>query len=154
VAVAVGYSLRMSSIEDKVWFDGERKLEGICGDIVDATARGSNVLVLAHFNSTLGIVEGKLRARSIEYKSFLPLDFSSLCPQDDAPPSVWVGQASYFQSKALSPQKRSQKSLEILIVEHHPMASRDRAIVEASSSVGCARRGVFHSSLTDPVLQR
>src|SRR5262245_58152509 len=112
----------MSSREDKVWFDGEHKLEGICRDITEAMAGGSNVLVLwlAHFNSTLAIVEGKLRAHSIEYKSYLPLDFSSLCPQDGAGPSVWVGLASYFQSKALSPPKRSPKSLEILIIEHHP----------------------------------
>jgi hypothetical protein len=153
--VDVVYSLGMNSHEDKVWFDRDRKLEGICRDVTDAKANGSNGLILAHFKSTLAEIEESLRTRSIEYKSYLPLDFSSLCGQSDAAGDrdVWVGLASYFQSKAFSAAKTSKSSLHILIAEHHPMASRDQALLDAARSLPCATQVIFHSSLTDPVLQ-
>ena len=145
----------MTPHEDKVWFDGRRKLDGICRDVSEAVTAGSNALILAHFQSTLDAVEASLRARRIEYKSYLPLDFSSLCAgrHSFTASNVWAGLASYFQARALSPSEKSHSSLSILLAEHHPLASRDRAVMDAAGSVPCSAQVIFHSSLRDPILE-
>jgi hypothetical protein len=144
----------MSSYEDKIWLDGNRKLDAICQDTLDAGANGSSALVLAHFKSTLAIVEDRLRSRSIEYKSYLPLDFSSLClpGHDTEATSVWVGLASHFQPRPLSQAEQSRSSLRILIAEHHPLSSRDEAVLDAARSLSCNAQVTHHTSLTDPLL--
>jgi hypothetical protein len=125
------YSLRMNSFEDKIWFDGERRLNAICEDALDAAAHRSNALILAHFKTTLTKVEDRLAERSIEYKSYSPLDFSSLCPRAFAAesPSIWVGLASHFQARSLPPAEHSASSLCILVAEHQPMAPKDQALL-------------------------
>lgn len=150
----VVYSLPMSSYEDKVWFNGDRRLDAICQEVLDAKRDQSNALILAHFKSTLARVEERLRSRSVEYRSYLPLDFSSLCFRDHegGSTSVWVGLASYFQARSLSPVDQSRSSLRILIAEHHPMVSRDQAILNAAASLFCKAQVVFHIALTDPLL--
>jgi hypothetical protein len=144
----------MDDYEDKIWLDGNRKLDAICQDVLEARADLSNALVLAHFKSTLAIVEGRLRERSIEYKSYLPLDFSSLCfrGHDTESTSVWVGLASYFQPHSLALAEQSRSSLRILVAEHHPMVSRDQALLDAARSLSCKAQVIQHTSLTDPLL--
>jgi hypothetical protein len=144
----------MSSYEDKIWLDGNRKLDAICQDVLDARADLSNALILAHFKSTLAIVEDRLRTRSIEYKSYQPFDYSSLCfrGHDAESTSVWVGLASYFQARAPSPAEQSRSSLRVLIAEHHPMVSRDQALIDAARSLSCNAQMIHHTSLTDPLL--
>lgn len=144
----------MSSYEDKIWFDGNRRLDAICQDALDAAADRSNALILAHFKTTLTTVEDRLNARSIEYKSYSPLDFSSLCPRafESESASIWVGNASHFQARSLPPAERSRSSLRILIAEHHPIASRDQALLDAASSMSCNAEVIYHTSLTDPLL--
>jgi len=144
----------MSSYEDKIWLDGNRKLDAICQDVLDARADLSNALVLAHFKSTLAIVEGRLRARAIEYKSYMPLEFSSLClrGQDTESTSVWVGLASYFHARSPAPSEQTRSTLRVLVAEHHPMASRDQAVLDAARSLSCNAQVINHTSLTDPLL--
>jgi preprotein translocase subunit SecA len=144
----------VSAHEDKVWFDAGCKLHGICQDIADAEAGGSNVLILAHFKDTLAILEEALRTRSIEYKTFLTLDFSSLCSRrvDAASPGLWVGLASYFESRSLSAADKFQPPVQILAAEHHPLASKDQALLDVARSLPCEARVIFHSSLMDPLL--
>jgi hypothetical protein len=145
----------MSSYEDKIWLDGNRRLDAICQDVLDARAGLSNALVLTHFKSTLAIVEDRLRSRSIEYRSYLPLDFSALCfrGHDTKATSVWVGLASYFQARSLSQAEQSRSSLRILVAEHHPMVSRDQAVFDAARSLACNAQVIQHTSLTDPLLK-
>lgn len=148
----------MSSYEDKIWLDGNRKLDGICEDALDARAELSNALILAHFKSTLSIVEGRLSARAINYKAFSPLDFSTLCfrGHDTTSTSVWVGLASYFQARSSAPSpasiKQSRRALLILVAEHHPLASRDEAVLDAARSLACDAQVTHYTSLTDPLL--
>lgn len=122
---------------------------------MDAKVDRSNALILAHFQSTLVIVEESLSARSIEYRSYPPLDFSSLCSSghDSGDAGVWIGLASYFQARALSAAEKSQSTLRIVIAEHHPMASKDQAILDAADSLSRETQVIFHSSLTDSVLR-
>lgn len=151
----VVYSLLMSSYEDKIWLDGNRKLDGICQDVLDARAELSNALILAHFKSTLAVVEDRLRARAIEFRSYTSFDFLSLCfrGHDANATGVWVGLASYFQPRSPAPAQHSRSSLRILISEHHPMVSRDDAVLEAARSLACNPNVINHTSLTDPLLK-
>lgn len=144
----------MSSYEDKVWFDAERRLDAICQDALDARADRSNALILAHFKTTLTTLEDRLNARSIEYKSYSPLDFSSLCPRnfDTEPASIWVGNASHFQARSLPPTEQSRSSLRILVAEHHPMAPRDQALLDAAASLSCDAQVTYHTSLSDALM--
>lgn len=152
----------MSSYEDKIWLDGNRKLDGICEDALDARAELSNALILAHFKSTLSIVEGQLSARAIDYTSYTPLDFSALCfrGHDTASTRVWVGLASYFpargsahsSARSSAPVDQSRSALRILVAEHHPLASRDEAVLDVARSLGCDAQVIHYTSLTDPLL--
>lgn len=148
----------MSSYEDKIWLDGNRKLDGICQDARDARADLSNALILAHFKSTLSIVEGLLSKRAIDYKSYSPLDFSALCfrGHDPASTSVWVGLASHFQAHGSATSgatmDQSRSAVRILVAEHHPLAPRDEAVLDAARSLACDAQVIHYTSLTDPLL--
>ncbi len=148
----------MSSYEDKIWLDGSRKLDGICQDALDARVELSNALILAHFKSTLSILEDCLRARVIDYRSYSPFDFSELCfrGRDTESTSVWVGLASHFQARSSAhssaPMKQSRSALRILVAEHHPLASRDEAVLDAARSLACDAQVIHYTSLTDPLL--
>ncbi|HXU38759.1 MAG TPA: hypothetical protein VN937_20560 [Blastocatellia bacterium] len=148
----------MSSYEDKIWLDAKRKLDGICQDASDARADLSNALILTHFKSTLSIVEGLLSARGIDYKSYSPLDFSALCfrGHDTGSPSVWIGLASHFQARSSAPSsarmEQSRPALRVLVAEHHPLASRDEAVLDAARSLACDAQVIHYTSLTDPLL--
>ena len=144
----------MSSYEDKIWLDGNRKLEGICQDALDARAELSNALILAHFKSTLSILEDRLSARAIDYKPYQPLDFSALCfrGHDTASAVVWVGLASYFQARTSAPLEQSRSGLRILVAEHYPLVSRDEAVLDATRSLACDAQVIHYTSLTDPLL--
>lgn len=148
----------MSSYEDKIWLDGHRKLDGICQDASDARADLSNVLILAHFKSTLSILEDCLSARAIDYKSYSPPDFSALCfrGHDTESTSVWVGLASHFQARSSEASsarmEQSRSALRILVAEHYPLASRDEAVLDAARSLACDAQVIHYTSLTDPLL--
>lgn len=143
----------MSSPEDKVWFDADRRLDAICKEALDATANHSSALILAHFKTTLAAVEDRLNARSIEYKSYSQFEFSSLClRQLDETPTIWVGQASHFKARSNPPIERSRSSLFILVAEHHPMAARDQALLDAANSLSCKSQVTYHTSLSDGLM--
>lgn len=150
----VVYSHPMTPYEDKIWFDAGRRLDAICQDAIDAAADRSNALILAHFKTTLAAVEDGLNARSIEYRSYSPLDLSSLCPGyfDSEPSSIWVGQASHFQARSLSPSEHSRSSMRVLVAEHHPMAPRDQALLDAANSLSCEAQVTYHTSLSDALM--
>lgn len=143
--------------EEKVWVDGGRKLEGVCRDIARADAEGSNVLLLAHFEETLSALASALRARSVRHRTHFNDDGSSLCSsaRGDEGPRVWLTLASHFrpQGSALTGGARAARVL-ILVVEHHPLLSQDEAVLEASSRVPCRVELVFHTALTDALLER
>jgi len=154
----VVYSLLMSSYEDKIWLNGNRKLDGICQDASDAGADLSNALILAHFKSTLSMLEDCLSARTLDFKSYSALDFSALCfrGHDIESTSVWVGLASHFQARSFAATsartEQSRSALRILVAEHHPLAFRDEAVIEAARSLACDAQVIHYTSLTDPLL--
>ncbi len=138
--------------DDKVWWNVERKLEGICKEIAAVRADGRNVLVLAHFEGTVSALEASLRARSIEHQNFSLFDHSAVCATD-AIGKVWVGLARGFQA----PRNRvsggsSAGRLEIIVAEHHPLRSRDENLIQAAAMLPCTAQLCFHLSLDDPLL--
>lgn len=137
--------------EDRVWVDDGRKLEGICDGLRLAQNDDENVLIIAHFESTLAAVETKLRARSTTYHSFFSNDYPALCSSGSR--KVWLALASYFQAhNSATLEKPADAPLAVLVAEHHPMASKDRALLESLSGLPCRARIVFHVALTDALL--
>ena len=131
--------------------DDERKLEGICDALALAQNENENVLIIAHFEETLAAVEAKLRSRPTAYRSFFPNDYAALCAASSR--KVWLALASYFQPQySATLDKPAQGSLRVLIAEHHPMRSKDRAVLESLDGLRCRTRVVFHIALTDALL--
>lgn len=155
------------SFEEKVWVDAERKLEGILQDLAHAADEESNVLLLAHFEDTLAALSSALRARSVSYQTHFNDDASALCAsvRGDEGPTVWLTLASHFrvqgraavtsgaQWSALRSDAQRLRVL-ILVAEHHPLASKDEAVLEAASRVHCRNKIIFHTALTDALLKR
>lgn len=156
-------------IDDKVWWDRERKLQGICEEIATIKTAGGNVLLLAHFEGTLVNVEGALRARAIESKRFSQFDSAVLCSSGSGSAgNLWSGLARSFQAphahisgewgatrlqtSVATPLETQQTPLQIIVAEHHPMRSRDQHLIEASSTLTCEAQLTVHISLDDPLL--
>jgi len=145
-------------LDDKVWWNVERKLEGICAEIAATIAAGGNVLVLAHFEGGLAIVETALRTRPIEFREFSLFDSSKLCStHTDGAGKVWAGLARAFQPpKTRGPDKsaaaRSGIPLKIVVAERHPLRSRDEQLIQAAATVACQTQLTFHISLDDSLL--
>jgi preprotein translocase subunit SecA len=140
------------SYDEKVWIDADRKLEGICDDIIMAGRGGSNVLVVAHFESTLSLVAAKLRDRAIHHHTFFPGDNADLC-KSAGTTKVWIALAQYFQSRNLSTGARPENAwLSVLVAEHHPIDRKDDALLEGVGELPCQRAVVFHTALTDALL--
>ena len=146
------------SFQEKVWVDGGRKLEGVRREIVRAAEEGANVLLLAHFEETLSALASMLRARRLPHQTHFNDDASALCATSSAGegPQVWLALASHFraQGSALTSAAPNSRVLLILVAEHHPLASRDEAVLEAAARVPCPNSVVFHTALTDALLKR
>jgi preprotein translocase subunit SecA len=141
--------------DDKIWVTSDRKLEGIYDDIILARSNGVNALVIAHFESTLSLVEAKLSDRSIDHYTFFPGDYTALCAKNSNAETVkvWLGLASYLQTPGSPTARRPEaERLYILFAEHHPMATKDQAVLESVTGLPCQSRIIFHTALTDALL--
>ena len=139
--------------DDKVWFDTQRKFAGICADIKELTSQSTNVLVLAHFPSTLNYVQQSLRASFITYESFSVADSSLLCSANSGG-KVWTGLASAFLPTTSQIGTNSQtNSLQIVVAEHHPISGKDRSLVDSAERLSCGPLISFHISLDDPLMK-
>ena len=47
---------------------------------------------------------------------------------------------------------QSRSALRILVAEHHPLVSRDEAVLDAARSLACDAQVFHYTSLTDPLL--
>jgi hypothetical protein len=147
-------------IEDKVWWDKRRKLNGICSEISEASGAHQNVLLLAHFETTLAEIEAELSRRSIQIQRLASIDFSSLCSSPIA--TLWSGLARSFPpprhtSNDWGATKLSQTGqyvfpLNVMVAEHYPLRSRDEQLIDAADGIACEAQLTFHLSLDDPLL--
>jgi preprotein translocase subunit SecA len=141
--------------EEKVWVDGARKLEGIHQDIALAAAGGTNVLLLAHFEETLSALGSMLRARAVQFQTHFNDDGSALCADahGDEAPRLWLTTASHFGARGSAlPSDSPTTGVLVLVAEHHPLASKDSAVLDAAARVPCRSKIIFHTALTDALL--
>jgi len=139
--------------DDKVWFNSQRRLAGICADVAAVRAQGQNVLLLTHFQTTLSVLQQALRTAAIEFESFSIADSSRLCSMG-AGGKVLMGLVRAFQpTTAQVSSARSQSSLAIVVAEHHPIHGKDRAVVETAERLSCKPSVCFHAALDDPLMK-
>jgi preprotein translocase subunit SecA len=148
-------------IDDKVWWDRRRKLNGICDEVLAASPTGQNMLVLAHFEATLSEIETTLRSRSCQIERLAQIDSATLC--SPAIGKTWSGLArsipalnsagdDWGASKLRHVERSSAKPLCIIVAEHHPLRSRDEQLITSTAELGCQAQLTFHLSLDDPLL--
>jgi hypothetical protein len=146
-----------TTYEDKIWTDAARKLEGIRREAEEARGAGLSVLVVAHFENMLAGVSQRLRECSIEFKTYAAGDSSALCAtrRGGAAPSVWVVLASHLWASAAAVTPESgEVSLRVLVAEHHPLLTKDEALLAALARLPCRSRVTFHAALNDALLAR
>lgn len=142
---------QMPLVDDKVWFNVERKLSGIVGDVRSAIEAGNNVLVLSHFPVSLTKLIRLLSEANIQHRSYSAFDAAQLC--EAAPGTVWVGLARAFQAPPAIHVSGSNKApLKILVLEHHPRRSKDQALLDFAEKLTCETEVCFHFALDDPLL--
>jgi hypothetical protein len=151
-------------LDDKVWWDLERKLGGICEEVVAIMAAGRNILLLAHFEGTLAVLETALRTRRIEHQRFATSISSMLCRVNlDGSGKVWAGRAEAFlpsQTLAVNGSNRREPPpeipleipLEIIVADHYPLRSKDEQLIKTAVKLACQSQLTFHISLDDPLL--
>lgn len=137
--------------EDKVWFDEAQKLEHICADVSIVQAKGSSVLLLSHFESTLASLTSALRQKGITYERFSSLNPVELCRS--APGKVWFAPVRAFHVANETMVTGQGSELVIIVAEHHPMHLRDQEIVHAAGKLSCNPQLSFYFSLDDPVMK-
>ena len=157
--------MTLKLIDDKVWWDRRRKLQGICEEVVQTHGAGGNILVLAHFDGTLSAVEEGLRGRKIDFERLAQIRLSTLCSASSGGAGKsWSGLARSIPAptaagndwgaiKLQDPIDQSpQTFLNIIVAEHHPLRSRDEQLIASGGEITCEAQLTFHISLDDPLL--
>src|SRR5689334_17175689 len=112
-------------IDDKVWFNSGSKFKGICVEL--ATPKPiQNTLLLAHFEATLHKLESYLINAAIEFRQYSSSDDWSLCSVDGR---VVVGLARSLQTDRPQLGNPFLRTLQVIVVEHHPLQSRDSYVI-------------------------
>jgi preprotein translocase subunit SecA len=143
--------MAVSQIDDKVWFDEATKLAQICNEVSSAYSDGRSVLLLSHFDATLSRLSSMLRAKEIAHDRFSTFNPSELCAGIQG--KVWIGSARAFQVTTEITSPAAGTPLNILVAEHHPLQSRDQALIDAAAKLACDGQLCFHFSIDDPVMK-
>lgn len=141
----------MFQTDDQVWFDSERKLLQICNDARAESEQGTVVLVLSHFPSSLTKLTALMREASVPHQNFSTYDSSLLCSA--TPGTLWTGLARAFSSPHAPQVTSLGPKLKILVIEHHPRASKDQELMDVSAKLSCQVELCFYFSLDDPLLR-
>jgi len=93
-----------------------------------------------------------MREAAVQHQSFSTYDSSLLCSAPAG--TVWTGLGRAFSSPT-APQMAGSGAikLKILVVEHHPQASKDQALLDTAAKLSCQVELCFHFSLDDPMLR-
>lgn len=137
--------------DDKVWFDETIKVDQICNDIAAAQQEGHSVLLLSHFEATLSRLAASLTQKGIRHERFSSLNPFALCTS--APGKVWLGSARGLPISSETRTAVAGAPLEVIVAEHHPMQSRDQAVIDATAKLACQAQLCFYFSLDDPVMK-
>lgn len=66
---------------------------------------------------------------------------------------VGMGSARAFQIATEITSPAAGTPLDILVAEHHPLQSRDQALIDAAAKLACDGQLCFHFSIDDPVMK-
>jgi hypothetical protein len=135
--------------QDKVWFDIYHKFAGICAE-VSAPKLIQNTLLLAHFPATLSKLELSLDSSEINYRRYAPSDNQTLCSIDGR---VVTGLVREFQPGTAQLGNPFLRTLQIIVVEHHPMYGKDKYVIDTAERLHCKPTVCFHAALDDPLMQ-
>ncbi len=136
-------------IDDKVWLNSSRKFHGICGEVTTPKPI-QNTLLLAHFEATLAKLETYLISAGIKFRQYSSSDDHSLCSIDGR---VVVGLAKALQTDRPQLGNPFMRTLQVIVVEHHPLESRDNYVLEATGRLHCQPEVCFHIALDDPLVK-
>ena len=141
---------------DRIWTDGRNKFNGICEEARGAEASGMGVLVIAYFQDTLQTLEEEFRSRGIAFQRRAPLDAHDFCSTGGRAGSscVWLLGASQLEYGIGTGTGSGDPDLHVIFAEHHPVYSRDHAVLQVAATLPCSSRIAFHTALDDAMMIR
>jgi hypothetical protein len=140
----------MPQVDDKVWFSSQRKFAGICGELAASDPEHPNTLILAHFPTTLSLLESSLRTAGINFRQYSVSDTWNLCSIGERVVTGLVRSVEADRPELGNPVLRR---LQVMVVEHHPIFGRDRTLLDACDRLQCKPEVSFHIALDEPLMQ-
>ena len=141
--------------DDKIWAAKASRLKGIYEEIAQKLKEKCPVLVIAHFEKSMAELRLSLEEKNLKFKmarsdrDLFPLEETKLIlllSENISGPSgvssSWPGNETLKDGK-----------LHILVVEHHPLAERDQAVISFADHLPWASTVCFHASLDEPLLK-
>jgi hypothetical protein len=141
---------------DRIWTDSRQKIDGICREVADAAATGKVVMVIAFFDEALRTIEAEMRSRGIAFQTKASPEggaFSGASSPGDSS-KVWLLSASQIEPGGGSEPVGGRPDLYAILVEHHPLLSRDRAVLESIAGLPFGVRITCHTALDEPFMNR
>jgi hypothetical protein len=129
-----------ASVEgDVVWLTKVAKLKGIAAS-AEARLEGEKdcaaVLLVGHFPNRVAECQELIAAYGFDRRRVLAVQASDLLAATSSIPGY-----------------DAQSYVDIIVVERHPLLSRDDALLEAAGRLPCRSRVAHHLSLEDPVMR-
>jgi hypothetical protein len=142
---------------DLILFTKQEKLSALVTSVREAMGAGRNVLVLAHFRTTLLEIHEAFASEGILHKiEDHPLNPSSFQSETAGSESggVVLSLSEHIGRYAPQPGRESRKdTLEMIVVEHYPIEERDNLILSLAQALGLERPVQFLSCLEDPLFR-
>ncbi len=140
------------SYEESVWIEQRNKYQGLVEDVTAAGQAGETALIFAHFAHTIAEVVAALSSAKIGYQAYTMTDR----PTDLTVAKVLVVQADILQAPALYALKPmvARGTVRFALADHHPLLSKDLALLETLFTLAPAVKPMFYTSLEDAILKR
>jgi preprotein translocase subunit SecA len=137
---------------DGVWPTVGGKLEALAAEAERVREDGA-VLVLAHFESTLGAVRHVLGEHSAEPDHLTATDVREVVA-DPRVGAVTSALATRFTAAPAPVRAAPEASLSVLVAERYPTPDRDASVCAAASALPYRARVRFFLSLEDELIRR
>jgi hypothetical protein len=128
---------RLEVAPDQVWISAKAKFNGIGKEVERSIANGTAMIALvAHFPDVLPELE-------------------RIAAGYPGPGSVRAVLARQLSPEAAARTALAESAaIDLIVAEHHPLASEDAQLVRFAEALPCRSRIVYHVSLEDPLMQR
>jgi preprotein translocase subunit SecA len=143
---------------DLVWLTAEAKLKGIIAAIGDITNQASSMLIVVHFEQTLGEVMNALKQAGISHhhidRLIRPSTFrepATAAPKDEI--RICLSERIPATTGERPPDE-DRCGLTVLVAERYPVPERDERVLKFAYSCGVRDAVRFCSSLDDALLKQ